>query len=156
MTENQKKLVQESFQKVVPIAETAAELFYAKLFELDPSLKSLFKGDMKAQGQKLMTMIGTAVKGLDDLDSLVPAVQELGVRHKGYQVKDAHYDTVGAALIDTLQKGLGDDFTDEVKEAWVAVYTILATTMKDAANSTSTSSAPTEAPAKSKPWYKFW
>ena len=129
----QKELVQGSFAKVVPIAPTAAELFYAKLFELDPEVKALFKGDMKEQGNKLMTMIGAAVKGLDDLDSLVPVVQDLGSRHGGYGVKDAHYDTVGAALLDTLEKGLGDDWNDELKEAWTTVYSVLAGVMKEAA-----------------------
>ena len=87
---------------------------------------------MKEQGQKLMLMIGTAVKGLDTLGELVPAVQKLGERHIAYGVKAEHYDTVGAALLDTLAKGLGDDFTPEAKEAWTITYTTLATVMKDA------------------------
>jgi len=127
------KLIQESFQKVAPIAETAAELFYSKLFELDPSLKSLFKGDMKEQGAKLMATLTVVVKGIGDLNSLVPVVQDLGRRHAGYGVEDEHYGTVGEALIWTLGQGLGDDFTEEVREAWVAAYGVLASTMKDAA-----------------------
>ena len=79
-----------------------------------------------------MTMIGVAVKGLDTLDQLVPAVQNLGRRHAGYGVTDAHYDTVGGALLWTLEKGLGPDFTPDVKSAWTTVYTLLATTMKAA------------------------
>jgi hemoglobin-like flavoprotein len=126
-------LVQDSWKKVVPIRAVAAELFYAKLFELDPSLRVLFKGDMVEQGAKLMMMIGTAVAGLSRLDELVPAVQALGQRHVGYGVKDAHYDTVAAALLDTLEKGLGPAFTPEVKAAWVEVYGVLASTMKAAA-----------------------
>jgi len=118
---------------VLPISDKAAELFYGKLFELDPSLKPLFKGDMKEQGEKLMKMINTAVNGLDQLDQIVPAVQQLGVRHVNYGVKDKEYDTVGAALLWTLETGLGDAFTDEVKEAWATVYGILADTMKAAA-----------------------
>jgi hemoglobin-like flavoprotein len=133
MTPEQKNLVQESFAKVAPIAETAADLFYGRLFELDPTLKPLFKGDMKEQGRKLMLMIGTAVKGLDDLGAIVSAVQALGVRHKKYGVKDEYYGTVAAALLWTLEKGLGDAFTPATKEAWTVVYGILATTMKDAA-----------------------
>ena len=133
VTATQVKLVQESFAKVVPIADTAAEIFYSKLFEMDPELKPLFKGDMKEQGKKLMTMIATAVNGLTNLAAIVPAVQDLGKRHVDYGVTEKMYDTVGAALIDTLAAGLGEDFTDEVKEAWIAVYTVLATTMKDAA-----------------------
>lgn len=135
MTPEQVELVKTSWAKVMPISETAAEIFYGKLFELDPELKSLFKGDMKDQGRKLMAMINTAVSGLDDLEAIVPAVQDLGKRHVGYGVKDKDYDTVGTALITTLAIGLDDYFTDEVKDAWVTVYTVLATTMKEAAAS---------------------
>ena len=115
------------------IADKAAELFYGKLFELDPNLKPLFKGDMQEQGKKLMTMITVAVNGLNDLEKIVSAVKALGVRHVGYGVKDSHYDTVGSALIWTLGKGLGEEFTDALKAAWIKVYTLLATTMKEAA-----------------------
>ena len=157
LTEGKKRLVQSSFTKVVPIADKAAEIFYAKLFEKDPSLKPMFKGDMKEQGAKLMSMIGTAVNGLDDLNSIVPAVQNLGKNHVGYGVKDAHYDTVGASLLETLEVGLGDDFTPAVKDAWTEVYTILATTMKDAAKEAeTTTSASTSTASESKPWWKFW
>ena len=133
MTPEQKTLVQSSFAKVAPIAETAAALFYGKLFELDPDLKPLFKGDMTEQGKKLMKMIGTAVNGLDRLEEIVPVVQDLGKRHVDYGVKNKDYDTVGTALIWTLEQGLGEAFTPDVKGAWVAVYTILAVTMKNAA-----------------------
>lgn len=133
MDDNTITLVQDSFAKVAPIADTAAELFYGRLFELDPALKPLFKGDMKEQGAKLMKMIGLAVNGLRDLDGLLPAVRNLGVRHIGYGVEDSHYSTVGTALLWTLDKGLGDDFTDDVKAAWTEVYTVLADVMKDAA-----------------------
>lgn len=133
MTPKQKHLVQDSFAKVAPIADQAATLFYQRLFTLDPNLKPLFKSGMEEQGRKLMKMIGTAVNGLDDLNALVPAVQDLGRRHVDYGVKDPHYDTVGSALLWTLEQGLGDDFTTETKEAWAEVYGILATTMKDAA-----------------------
>lgn len=133
MTPEQVTLIQESFAKVAPIADTAAEIFYAKLFELDPALQPLFKGDMKEQGAKLMATLSVVVNGLTDLDSIVPAVQDLGRRHVGYGVEDSHYDTVGAALIFTLGQGLGDAFTDDVKNAWLEAYGILAATMKDAA-----------------------
>lgn len=133
MTPAQVELIRSSWAQVVPISDKAAELFYGKLFELDPSVRSLFKGDMAEQGQKLMRMIGTAVNGLDRLDEIVPAVQQLGVRHVEYGVKDEHYDTVGAALLWTLETGLGDAFTAETKEAWATVYGILADTMKSAA-----------------------
>lgn len=130
MTDDQKKAVQISFAKVEPIAQAAATMFYARLFELDPSLRPLFKGDMTEQGRKLMVMLAVAVRGLDRLDELVPAVQQLGARHAAYGVTDAHYDTVATALLWTLEKGLGADFTPQVRDAWVAVYTTLATTMQ--------------------------
>ena len=133
LTNTQKVLVQESFAAVAPIADDAAVLFYRRLFELDPSLERMFKGDMTEQRRKLMQMLTAAVKGLDRLDQLVPVVEELGRRHAGYHVEDAHYDTVGAALLWTLEKGLGDAFTPDVKHAWVAVYGLLAGTMKNAA-----------------------
>jgi hemoglobin-like flavoprotein len=133
MTAEQKRLVQASFAKVEPIAGTAASLFYQRLFELDPTLRPMFKGDMTEQGQKLMRMIGMAVNGLDRLDELVPVVEQLGTRHASYGVVDSHYDTVAQALIWTLDRGLGDAFTPPVRDAWVAVYGVLATTMKQAA-----------------------
>jgi hemoglobin-like flavoprotein len=133
MTPEQKRLVQHSFIKVVPIVDQAAGLFYAKLFALDPSLKPLFKTDLSEQGKKLMRMIGTAVNGLDNLHKLVPAVEDLGRKHVPYGVKAEHYDTVGAALLYTLEEGLGSDCTPAVKDAWGAMYTVLASTMKRAA-----------------------
>ena len=133
LTNQEIQAVQSSWEKCVPIADKAAELFYGKLFELDPDLKPLFKGDMQEQGKKLMTMITVAVNGLNDLEKIVSAVKALGVRHVGYGVKDSHYDTVGSALIWTLGKGLGEEFTDALKAAWIKVYTLLATTMKGAA-----------------------
>lgn len=135
MTPEQITLVTTSWEKVKPISEVAAELFYGKLFELDPSLKPLFSGDMKEQGRKLMAMINTAVNSLKNVEAIVPAVQDLGRRHVGYGVTDAHYDTVAAALLWTLGQGLGDAFTDDVKQAWTDTYVLLATTMKDAAAS---------------------
>jgi hemoglobin-like flavoprotein len=133
MTPEQITLVQSTWRKVLPISDTAAEIFYTKLFTLDPALKALFKGDMKKQGRLLMTMIGTAVNGLSRLDAIVPAVQDLGRRHVKYGVKDQHYDTVATALVWTLEQGLGEAFTPDVKQSWVTAYTILSTTMKDAA-----------------------
>ncbi|MGE0422348.1 MAG: globin family protein [Reyranellaceae bacterium] len=133
MTPDEITLVRATFAQVVPIKEAAADLFYGKLFELDPSLKPMFKGDMKEQGGKLMAMIGTAVAGLDRLESIVPAVQALGKRHAGYGVQPAHYDTVATALLWTLEQGLGAAFTPDVKTAWASAYGILAGTMKEAA-----------------------
>ena len=133
MTPEQVLLIQASFAKVLPIADTAAALFYGRLFELDPSLRPLFQGDMREQGQKLMTMLRVVVNGLHRLDQLVPAVQELGRRHAAYGVAGEHYDTVAAALLWTLRQGLGDDWTPNVEAAWVVAYTLLADTMKAAA-----------------------
>jgi hemoglobin-like flavoprotein len=127
------ELVQSSWKSVKSISEQAAVLFYGRLFELDPELKPLFKGDMVEQGRNLMTMIGTAVNSLSRLDAVVPAVQALGRRHVAYGVKDTHYDTVGAALLWTLEQGLGEAYTSEVAAAWTETYSILASVMKDAA-----------------------
>ena len=135
MTPEQKKLVKESFAMVLPIADVAAGLFYSRLFELDPALRALFKGNMEEQGRKLMTMIRVAVANLDRIDTIVPAVQNLGERHVNYGVEDDHYETVGSALLWTLEKGLGDAFTAETRVAWAEVYALLAETMKDAAHS---------------------
>lgn len=136
ITPEQKTLVQSTWAQVVPIADTAASLFYNRLFEIDPSLRALFTSDIKEQGAKLMTMIGVAVKGLDKLDEIVPAVQALGRRHVGYGVKDEHYATVAAALLWTLEKGLGEAYTPPVAEAWTVTYTLLADVMKDASRPT--------------------
>jgi len=133
MNSKQIELVQASFVNVLPIAEPAAALFYNRLFELDPPLRPMFRGDLKEQGKKLMDMIAVVVVNLRNLDRVLLGVQQLGARHAGYSVRDEHYDTVGAALLWTLDQGLGDAFTDEVRDAWTAAYTLLATTMRDAA-----------------------
>jgi hemoglobin-like flavoprotein len=133
LTVAQKDLVQGTFASIATIADDAAVLFYQKLFELDPSLRPMFRGDMAEQRKKLMQMITAAVKGLDRLEQLVPVVQDLGRRHGAYGVQESHYETVGAALLWTLEAGLGKAFTPEVKDAWAAVYGLLATTMKNAA-----------------------
>ena len=132
MTRHQIDLVQKSWRQVLPISDTAAQLFYKELFRLDPDLQVLFKGDMKEQGRKLMAVMSVVVQGLPRLEALVPEVQELGRRHARYGVRPQHYDTVGATLLWTLGRGLGDAFTPEVKEAWTETYTVLSRTMKDA------------------------
>ena len=134
MTPEQIELCKSSWAMVEPIADDAAAIFYRNLFNADPELEPLFKGDMVEQGKKLMQMIAAAVNLLDKLEDLVPVVQKLAVRHVSYGVEDSHYDTVGGALIMTLGMGLGDAFTDDVKEAWVTAYGILADTMIAAAN----------------------
>ena len=125
LSTQQIQLVQTTFTKVAPIADEAAKLFYDRLFELEPSTRYMFKHDMAEQRKKLMQMLSVAVASLERLDALVPAVQALGQRHVQYGVTPAHYETVGAALLWTLEQGLGADFTPEVKEAWAAVYGLL-------------------------------
>lgn len=135
MNDHTISLVKESFDLIEPIAPQAAALFYANLFDADPSLQRLFKGDMVVQGLKLMQMISLAVSKLGEPEVLMPALQNLGRRHAGYGVQDHHYDTVGAALLKTLRQGLGVAFTPEVEEAWTEVYGVLAGTMKEPATS---------------------
>ena len=133
MTPEHIALVQRTFADVLPLADTAAALFYERLFMLDPALRVLFHSDMQEQGRKLMAVLQLAVAGLSRLEALLPMVQQLGVRHRSYGVKDAHYATVGTALLWTLQQGLGERFTPEVQAAWTSAYTLLADTMRAAA-----------------------
>jgi len=135
MTPEQVSQVQTSWAHVVPIADQAADLFYDRLFELDPSLRRMFKEDMRAQKRALVGMLAVVVNGLGKLDTIVPAVQQLGSRHATYGVQDSHYATVGSALLWTLEQGLGDRFQPQTREAWTAAYTLLADTMKAAAHS---------------------
>jgi hemoglobin-like flavoprotein len=133
LTQAQIALVQNSFAVVAPIADDAAALFYRRLFEIDPTLKAMFKGDMAEQRRKLMQMLSATVKGLNRIDRLIPVVEDLGRRHVDYGVEEHHYDTVGNALLWTLEKGLGAAFTPDVREAWATVYGLLASTMARAA-----------------------
>lgn len=126
-------LVQSSFAKVQPIADTAAELFYQRLFELSPSLRPLFKGSMEDQQRKLMSTLAIAVEGLRQPAAIIKAVQELGKRHAGYGVKAEYYEVVGEALLWTLEQGLGEAFTPQVRRAWEEAYKFLSEIMKDAA-----------------------
>lgn len=133
MTPEQISLVRRSFARVVPVARSTATLFYANLFEAQPALRALFKGDMDDQGAKLLQMIGAAVGLLDKPQTLLPVLRQLGARHGGYGVQPAHYDAVGAALLKTLAQGLGPHFDAATREAWTTMYTLVATTMIDAA-----------------------
>jgi nitric oxide dioxygenase len=133
MTPRQIELVQQSWKNVAPIQDQAASLFYTRLFETDPALRPLFKGDIKEQGRKLMAMITLVVNGLTRLETLMPRVRDLGQRHQSYGVQAVHYSTVAAALLWTLERGLGASFTSEVKDAWTTAYGVLATTMQGAA-----------------------
>jgi hemoglobin-like flavoprotein len=122
MTHDQVKLVQESFAKVAPISETAAGLFYDRLFEIAPSVRAMFPTDMTEQRKKLMATLAVVVNGLSNLESILPAASALAKRHVSYGAKPAHYPVVGAALLWTLEKGLGDAWTPVVAEAWTAAY----------------------------------
>lgn len=133
MTPEQVAMVQESFQKVVPIAGTAADLFYDRLFTIAPDVRSMFPDDLKEQKKKLIAMLATAVTNLHQVDKIIPAVEELGKRHVAYGVTAAHYEPVGAALLWTLEKGLGADFTPPLKAAWTETYMTLAGVMQNAA-----------------------
>ena len=134
MTPRQKELVHESFMQVIPISDTAAELFYGRLFSMNPEYRALVNGDMTEQGRKLMQHLNMVVRGLQKLEQIVPAVQTLGRKHVHYGVQPQDYDAVGEALIWTLEQGLGPSFTPEVRDAWMAAYTILASTMIEAAS----------------------
>lgn len=132
MNTQQIQLVQESFAKVRPIADQAAATFYQRLFEIAPSYRSMFKSDMKKQGAMLMSTLGLAVGSLNNLETILPAVQSLGRRHAAYGVTAEHYQPVAEAFLWTLEHYLGDAFTPELKEAWVVAYTTLATVMIEA------------------------
>jgi hemoglobin-like flavoprotein len=122
MKPDQIKLVQDSFAKVVPISETAAVIFYDRLFEVAPSVKPMFPADMTEQRKKLMVMLATVVNGLGNLESILPAASALATRHVSYGAKAEHYPVVGGALLWTLEKGLGEAWTPEVADAWTAAY----------------------------------
>jgi hemoglobin-like flavoprotein len=130
MTPEQIEMVKASWRDVLPIRDQAAALFYTRLFELDPTLRQLFNGNMEEQGRKLMQMLNTVVQKLDRLNELLPQVRELAQRHVEYGVKDSDYDTVGSALMWTLGIGLGDAFTPDLSEAWATAYMALSDEMR--------------------------
>ena len=129
MTPEQVRLVQESFAKVAPIADQAAVMFYDRLFELAPQVKTMFPADMTEQRRKLMATLAFAVNGLANLQSVLPAASALAKRHIAYGAKPEHYPVVGAALLWTLEKGLGDAWTPEAAGAWAAAYSALSSLM---------------------------
>lgn len=133
MTPDQIKAVQESFARVVPISEQAAALFYGRLFEIAPAVKPLFRGDMNEQGRKLMATLAVVVGGLSNLQTVLPAASALAKRHVGYGVSAAHYAPVGEALLWTLERGLGSDWTPQLAAAWSTAYGMLSTYMIDEA-----------------------
>jgi len=129
MKQEQIDMVKHSWSLVAPIADTAATLFYDNLFEADPSLRKLFSSDMTKQKQTLMATLGYVVSKLDRLDDIVGDVMKLGAKHAGYGVQESHYGTVGASLIKTLEQGLGEHWNTEVKDSWIAAYSILSGAM---------------------------
>jgi nitric oxide dioxygenase len=133
MTPEQIRLVRSSFAEIAPVADTVAEMFYEQLFELDPSLRALFRADMADQGKKLVQVLAAVVQGLDRTEALLPTLRALGARHVGYGVRPEHYDAVGAAFLLTLQSGLGERFTPAVSKAWAAAYGLLAGAMQEPA-----------------------
>jgi hemoglobin-like flavoprotein len=136
MTPGEKEIVERTWRKILPIADTAADIFYRQLFDIDPDVRALFGNvDLAAQKKKLLQALATAVAGLNCLDVLAPHLAELGRRHAEYGVIDRHYETVGCALLQTLQEGLGADWTADAELAWTAAYTLVAETMKAGAPS---------------------
>jgi hemoglobin-like flavoprotein len=129
MTSQQIALVRESFAKVVPIREQAAALFYDRLFAIDPGTRPLFRGDLKSQGANLMAAIGAVVKSLDRIETMLDDLRALARRHDRYGVREEHYASAGAALLWTLEQGLGLDFTPDVREAWATAYGVLSSAM---------------------------
>ena len=130
MTPQHQDLIRSSWAQIAPIADPAARIFYDRLFKLDPSLRPMFAfTDMDEQRKKLMQTLAVVVRGIEDLETLIPAVEALGRRHAGYGVQPGHYATVGRALLDTLAVGLGEDFTPEVRAAWSEAYELLAGVM---------------------------
>ena len=135
MNDEQKRLVKESWRKVVPIADQAARQFYDRLFESDPTTRPLFQAaNVDEQRKKLIQALATVVQGLDYLEAIVPVVTDLGRRHARYGLTDSHYESVGAALLWTLEQGLGSAWTPEIKAAWSSAYSLVGGVMRKAAN----------------------
>jgi hemoglobin-like flavoprotein len=133
VTPEQVRSIQDSFAKVAPISEQAASLFYGRLFEIAPEVKPLFRGDMSEQGRKLMATLAVVVNGLGNLTSILPAASALAKRHVDYGVKAQHYEPVGSALLWTLERGLGEQWTPDLKDAWSGAYGLLSQYMIDEA-----------------------
>ncbi len=132
MTPDQIRLLKSSYAQVEPIADTAAGLFYGRLFEVAPGVKPLFKNDMQAQGRMLLSAIGLVVRGIDKPESIASAVQAMGERHVRYGALPEHYPVVGECLLWTLEQGLGEAFTPELKQVWAEAYAVLSGLMIDA------------------------
>lgn len=131
------QIVQDTFARVEPMADDVAAMFYSNLFTIDPTLRGMFHGDMKEQGDKLMTTLKLAVGGLREPQRILPALHSLAQRHVSYGVVPEHYAVVGHALMQTLEQGLADSFTPDVREAWSAAYDLIASNMMRAADEVS-------------------
>ena len=129
LTARQIELVQNSWAGITQHVTDAGLIFYDRLFAIDPSLRALFKGDIKQQSSRLIAMISYAVNKLNSIGDIVPEIEALGLRHVNYNVKPEHYATVANALLWTLEKALGSKWTEETENAWIAVYTLLSDTM---------------------------
>jgi hemoglobin-like flavoprotein len=132
MTPHQIQLVRSSFQKLASVPERAGEFFYQRLFELDPNARQLFWGNLQHQGTALFLMLDMIVKCLDIQDKIVPIIFDLGRRHAMYGVRDRDYQPFEQALIDTLSSIVGDDFTQNERNAWRAAFAFFTDIMKDA------------------------
>lgn len=138
MTQEDIQLLRASFSRIAPIADHAAALFYERLFSIAPELRPLFTNDMHAQGSKLMAMLGTIVSLVHSPDKLIPLLRNLGRRHTDYGVKTEHFGSVGAALLWTLEQGLGAEYTPAMQQAWLAAFTTISSVMMDAMTNTET------------------
>jgi hemoglobin-like flavoprotein len=134
VTAVQKSLVQASWQELSQHSVHVAELFYDRLFELDPSLEELFPQNLSVQSTKLMRAIGAVVRGLDDMERVTPMLQDLGRRHLDYGARPGHYVTMGKALLWTIEQSLEGEFPPRLKEAWAEVFAWVSSLMIDAAN----------------------
>lgn len=133
MTPEQKQILRQTWAQIVPIGDTAATLFYNRLFAIDPSTRKMFSSvDLRAQRSKLLQALGHIIDGLDQFEALLPMLKQLGRRHSGYGVRDEHYDSVGDALLWALKRGLKDSWTPAVKDAWIEIYTMIASVMRHA------------------------
>ena len=130
MTNQQIQLVQQSFELITPVLESATTTFYDRLFQLDPSLRRMFRSPQEEQARKLAHVLTVVVKGLGKPEQILPSVEQLGLCHPSYGVRPEHYATVGAALLWTLQSGLGEAFTSEVRDAWASAYLLLSSVMQ--------------------------
>jgi hemoglobin-like flavoprotein len=132
MTPEQRKIVHNSFRKTIQKREDFAEYFYACLFDIAPEMKPLFREDIEEQAHRFIGMVSLAVAGMKDHETVSPEFENLGRRHRGYQIRASHYEPFGRALIWSLGQVLEKDFTPEVRQAWTAWYELVAQIMAGA------------------------